>query len=288
MIVWSGLGINYGHVDANYSESQIDVDLDYLWNLGFRRIRVALPSYNSSQALHDRRWVIVNKALTKGFIVIYGVTCVTNFTDAQWSAFKDYVLNTVAPIAQLINNPNLELSLGNEEELKNNGAGAPDDATVQSDLRALGVQVKEVYIAGNLGYQADQGRIAGWVSGGIGVLNKIGFNCYDTVNNFYVNAKLIKDSFGDAGEITEFNVASGYSSTPDETTNANQILQKINIMRDLGLSAGYFFTYNHSAGSWGVADWGSASNYSILKEDGSDYRLAWQYIISKRNYFIKI
>ena len=277
--------MNYGYVVNTYAKSFIVSDLTYLKNLGFAKLRVALPAYNTSAATIIKQQEIVTTALDMGFYVIWGVCAPTNFTDVQWAAFKAYVTDTIAPWAQSLNNENFELSIGNEEEALNNGANAPDDATVRSDIRSLATTIQGIYTVGNISYQAPVTNIADWISEGIGDLDKIGFNIYLSLNNFYTNVKNAFDAFGVAFELTEWNVQSGFKGSPNEDMNEKEIRDRLQIIKDLGVGAAYFFTYNHSSDSWGIANWGTDGNFSILKEDGTEYRQAFNALLGGRRTF---
>lgn len=276
------LGINYGHVSAAYSDAQINADLNLLKSKGITKIRVAFPPYstNGTYAIQKN---IISLALAKGFYVIWGVCCLSDFTDVQWAAFKTEV-QVVAAYAQSLNNANFELSIGNEEELKNNGASAPDDATVRSDLKTLATAVQAIYTVGSVSYQTSQSHIAAWNTIGRGNIDILGFNCYDSLANFSTNVALVFADFGANGCITEWNCNNGYTGAGSEQVLETETRNRLAILAASGISSAYFFTFNHTSGSFGITD----AQWNVLLEDNVTFRDAFQAMTGKRKWYVNI
>lgn len=281
-MIWSGSGINYGHVDSGYTDSQIILDLNLLYDKGFRRIRVAHPTY-SVLGLYTVQKNIINIALSKGFYVSWGLTCVNPFSDVQWAEYKTEV-KTVASWAQSLRNSNFEYSIGNEEELHNDGSNAPTDSTVRSDIKTLATEVQAIYTIGPITYQTDEGNIGAWNSLGKGDLDYLGFNVYNTLPNFAYNISLIYSYFGANAYISEWNDQTGYNTTNDEDLFDKNIKNRMAIIRANNIPYAYFFTYNHTTGTWGLTD----GRWNMLNEDYSTLRTAFQALTTKRRWFINI
>jgi len=257
---WSGLGINVGFDGISGG------DLSYLSSLGINKIRLALPTYNVEHYYGDMQtWVV--DLLNAGFHVIWGVTAGPDFTGAQWTAYKTEV-QYLAAWAETLNNSNFEFQIGNEEETRNNGLGAPDDATILTDLKALAATCQSIYTKGPISYAVSFiDGVDAWCAAGITPgtdLDKIGLNTYsadarwdDTIDDWAT-------AFGSNGYITEFNYGNMDGDPITEAEQAIEITTMLNYIKASGMTRAFFYCWH---------DW-EGGLYGAVKDDGT-YRLLW-------------
>lgn len=274
MAIWSGLGVNYGHIlAASYSSAQTAADLNYLWSLGFRKIRVAFPYYTDTSTLNNCKDTVV-QALDLGFYVIWGVAAHVGFTQEVWDNDKANVL-TLAAWAQTVGGANFEFSIGNEED-SNWKCTVLNRATVRTDLLAQATAVQAIYTLGPVSYQTDQEDIDNWIALGQGDLDRIGFNVYDTLPNFKSHIAKVKTNFPTTGDITEWGDQSGYTTTNNEDLHGLNVRDRLAILRASGISNAYFFTY-YNDGSYGLDE----GIWNLKRPDGS-FRTAFWGLIGGR------
>ena len=192
MSIWSGIGVNYGW-QPTYDTTQAENDFTFIKSQGVTRLRICLPSFSFSVA----RWQdMVVRALAHGFYVAWGVSISDRpITATSWTAWKAYVLNTLVPWAQSVGLS--ELILGNEFELHIDNTTLTS-ATVRSDIRAMAASMKSGGFSGKVSYNTNIGSVYGtpWASEGIGELDLIGCNSYDTFQNFDPRNSTIVSLFG--------------------------------------------------------------------------------------------
>lgn len=275
-MIWSGIGINYGHqvADSVYDTAQVNSDLDYLYSLGFRKIRIAYPTFGASQTLTNCQ-DMVTRALAKGFYVQWGVVSNSPSTATIWGNFKTYVSGTLAPYAQSLNNANFELAIGNEEELHCDGTTLTA-STVRSDIKTLATTCQGIYTIGNISYQADAGQISAWNSLGIGNLDLIGFNVYGPISSFSTDIKNIIGNFGIQGFISEFDfITNGFADYASEMAWYSDVISRMQAIRKLNLTSAYAFTYRDG-------QFGSTPNTWALKLNTEAWRLAFLGLLGGR------
>lgn len=275
MAVWGRLGINYGDT-GTYSAAQTTADLTLLWNLGFRKIRIVYPQYvvnGTTTAAYTNMLDMIDKALDQGFYVMWGVATGAAYTGANWTAYKTEVAIIATYLQTNYPSANLQFSVGNEAENENSGAGAPSDATVRADIATLATTCQTNYTAGPISYEAAQDQIDAWNTAGMGDLDFIGFNCYDTNANFETNVGKVKKFFGSKGLITEWSPQSGFSGTNDENLYKLELNNKLSILKQINPEAAYFFVLQPNTGF----------TFDI-KVTSTTYRDGWYWLINSRQF----
>lgn len=248
MALWSGIGINYGHQisSISYDTVQVEADFTFLRALGISRIRIAAPPYNGNAQTILNCQDMVTRALAHGFYVVWGAATgvsAPNLTATIWTATKAYVTGTVAPWAQ--SNGLSELCLCNEADFEADGSTLTT-ATVRSDVRSMATSVKAGGYTGKVSYStANLSAIrTPWITEGIGALDLIGWNSYDTLANFTTRNGTIVSAFGNATYISEFGcITNGFSDYNDEVLWYTDVQNRIAAMQSASVAAGYFFCY---------------------------------------------
>ncbi|HKX72564.1 MAG TPA: hypothetical protein VJM32_00970 [Candidatus Saccharimonadales bacterium] len=283
MAAWSGLGMNYGHQYPNnpYDMQQVAADLDFLKSAGVTRLRLAYPLWNDSGTAIASCQALVHYALAQGFYVIWGVVAQSPANATQWAAFKDYIMDTLAPWAQGLQNSNFELSIGNEEEFHCDGTTLTIP-TVVSDLAALATAVQGVYTHGPISYQASIAHLAQWQSNGRGGLDRIGFNCYSrTPAGAAFQAALILAAFPGSGYVAEWGTGNGRSDFSQESLWTDTIYGQHKAWQASGLPEAYYFAYRD--GSFGLP----ADAWAVKMTNGS-FRSVAPWLLGLRPWFLGV
>lgn len=268
---WSGSGMNYGHFTgggSSFNQTVVDADMAYLYSKGVRYIRVAMTSANYATNVADTKSVAL-RAKAAGMYVIWGLTVQNPITPTNWTAYKAaWDANASWANANGID----EFSLGNEEELHNDDI-SPTDTTIRSDIRAGATTLKASYPSLNLSYQSSGGSSheSTWVSEGKGGLDRIGFNEYDTINNFTSRLATLYAGFGSNVDITEWSsLTLGIADwSGDSRRFAREISDRFKIIKDSGIGRAYYFTYKD--GAFGVTQnsWAVYQSTGLLKLAGN-------------------
>ncbi len=282
MATWNKLGITYGNISAvNYSSATTEIDLDYLKNLGFTKLRVAQPWYNDTASVAFCK-DIVTRAIAKGFYVVWGTTPPRPFTGTNWTNYLAS-LNSLAVWAQSVGSANFQLSLGNEEEAYNNGSGAPTDAVVRDDIIAKASELASVYTLGAISFEATSTDMPFWAALSRGSLI-IGINVYNTLSGFKTDVASVISNFGSTGYISEWSDGGvgtyGYTSNHTEELFRRNIRQRLQILKESAIVSAYFFCFNNDGG-FGLTE----GNMNIKRSSG-EFRLAFQTLAEGRPWFI--
>lgn len=271
--MWAGLGINYNSSGPGTYRPQ---DFIFLKKLGFTKIRLQIVDYTNTGLIGLWR-TIVQGALAQGFYVIYGLTSnPTTLTSATWSSFASAV-QTEAAWAQSQNTARLEFQIGNEEELHHDGSLT--DAQVRANLRANAAVVKGIYTAGLVSYASSvsvRSHITDWISEGIGSMDRIGFNIYDTRPNFAINAALIRSGFGDSAYIAEWEGDGGFEAYRNELVWASEHRARLDILRNSGITEAYHYNF--------LTQPAAGVQYGIKLNTG-EYRLAFAAMLERRPWY---
>ena len=244
MPAWSGIGMNFGHqvTPNSYDTSQIENDLTFLTSIGISRVRIALPTFGGGGSTANCQDMVM-RALTHGFYVVWGVATGKNagqLDATTWASYKSYVTGTLASWAQANGLP--ELCIGNECDYQADGTTLTA-ATVRSDVRAMVATVKAIY-SGVVSYNTTVLQLSGWTSEGIGSLDKIGWNSYDTLSNFQSRNPTIVSNFGSKGYVSEFGcITHGFSDYNDESAWYTDVVNRVSSLASNNVSTGYFFCY---------------------------------------------
>lgn len=278
-MVWSGLGMNYGHQlsSSPYDISQAESDLSYLKSLGITYLRIAMPGSTDSSTIPYCKDLCL-RALAKGFSVLWGVGPSASFDQSAWDTYLAYV-PTLAQWAQ--DNGLTEFSIGNEAE--NRTSGTPSISTVQSNLRTLATTCQSIFTRGPISYSVADGYKANWY-GNLGDLDKISVNVYDTSSAFRTACNAVYSNFGSQGEITEWSTTLGYLTYNDEEKWTKDVASRLEIIKNSGILRAYYFCYRAN-GNLGV----TADKWNMILTDGN-FRTAWNSLSTnnKRRFFVNI
>lgn len=283
-------GINYGHhlLATAYNPQTVVSELQMLYNNGYRLLRVAYPTYNSSSGTLNMLKDVVVKGLDCGFTVIWGV--VGNrptITSTNYSTFASYVTGTLAPWAQALNNPKLRLSIGNEEELHVDGT-TMTIATLQSNLKSLATSVQSVYTVGEVNYVTDAEQWTLWNTLGLGDIDKIGFNLYyewQPTGSYATKLAAINTAFTTRYFIGEYSTSNGFAdaSAFGAATAEDNWAQNIAQRRTIADS----YNIDHCVFCFGDGQFGvTANSWALRKTDGT-FRKAWYAHSGSRAYGTK-
>lgn len=262
MACYPKLGMNYGNQYLSgqpYNAVYVDNDLKWMWNKGIRRLRIAagdLGNANPLDAFRATRFATLKQiaidAKAMGFYVSYGVGGISGLNDTTWNTYitnvsdaADSLWNSGSPVVD-------EFYIGNELELITSGP-----SSLQTKIKALATTIKTSHFMSDgvttfVSYCFPQGSSATWIAAGMGDLDKIGYNGYNTAaGNFDTEVKNLITAFGkEKVDWTEWNVNSTWPFTSvnnvnvceDETEECVQIYTRFKKIKALDIPA-YFFTY---------------------------------------------
>jgi len=255
-------GINIGNdqsstSDAPFAYAENESDLAYLKGK-VSRIRIAVAYGADINDLTNLKRLAM-EAKDDGFYVQFGITAGSdpdvNTYYNRWLS-TDIVATAIWAQAHHID----EFAIGNEEDWHNMVQGAYPSKTpaeIRNDIRNKVADVRKVY-SGLIVYADAEHTMDDWIKEGIGGLDRIYFNIYDTDSNFQMMVKKVKDNFGTAhGGIAEWATEHGYQ---DVITNkitpaqyAQDLMKRAAIIKASGLPA-YLFTLRMSPDdpSWGL------------------------------------
>src|SRR6185436_16185056 len=108
--IWRGQGVDYGWQIGNtaysvantYDDQQITNDLNYLWNIGIKVLRIYLPGYTVSGTRYAQIQSLITRAKAMGFYVRWGVCTSLGsgaLTASLWDAYQTAVIGTFVPFA---------------------------------------------------------------------------------------------------------------------------------------------------------------------------------------------
>ena len=208
--------------------------------MGIRGLRIAMASIGSPRIIDEQDMIV--RALAHGFSVIWGIVVPTLCDINAWNAHIAYVESTLLSWAIAHNLPTL--SLGNETELHIDNTTLTS-ATMRSDCRSMATYLKSHGFSGKVTYSTsvlDAYRTP-WINEGLGNIDSIGFNSYDTFLNFNVRNNKIQALLGSGMYISEFgSMGNGYADFNSELLFYYDTMDRI-MSLDLYSILGYFFTY---------------------------------------------
>lgn len=221
------------------------------------RIRIAL-AYGLDQNDVNNLKRLAIAAKQQGFYVQFGITA---GSDPDVNTYYNQWLSTdVISMAQWAQANRIdEFAIGNEEDwyceiLDAFTAKTPKE--IRDDVRAEALKVRAVY-SGSIVYADAEGTLDDWIKEGIGSLDRIYFNVYDSLPNFQSVVDKIAQHFGAAhGGVAEWSAEHGYNDltqagmTPQQY--AQQIADREKILMQSGMPS-YLFTLRMAAGG---DDWG--------------------------------
>lgn len=255
-----------GTSDA-YKTAENAADLALLTrHLGGKRVRIALPSYNSTDGVANaRQLALAYKAA--GYFVSYGVTGNSGSQNATTYAAWKAQVPTEAAWAHTNNID--RFYIGNEEDWQAQigNFGTVTDATVRTDVLSLAATLKAAYPSMEIVYSTAQGTVSQWHTAGTGSLDHLGFNMYDTQANFPANLDYFASQIGSKYFVSEWAAEHDYKTmvTTGGSTGvytdaqyAADLLSRYNALVTRGLEA-YFFALRYgddtrTAGNWNILD----------------------------------
>lgn len=240
MAVWSGLGVNYKGTTATMA-----VDADYFSSIGLNKIRVHIPSVG------DTSWREVAAYFHgRGFHVLYGLNRSGGLTAANWSAYSDAVIAEAAYCEA--NDVCSEFTIGNELHYGIDGTTLVA-STLRSNLRTLCNSVKAVF-SGIVAYDTDVNDYTGWISEGIGNLDRFNYHCYSNwisagkyilETNMRTPIPLLVAAFPTTLQVTEFNLDSDAADltamSADMRVSYFRTMYKF--LKDQGVTSAYVFSF---------------------------------------------
>lgn len=264
-------GLNIGNDqsatnNAPYPVAQNAADLAFLkpytnW------LRIAL-TYGLDQNDTTNLRHLATDAIQAGYKVTYGITAGADATAAtyynQWLA-----TGILAAAAWAQANGVSEFQIGNEEDWNASlGSFSPKTAAqVQADIRAIVPAVKKIFTNGPVTYCTAEGMLQDWITGGLGGLDMIYFNVYDTDANFQSIVSKIESNFGAKGAVSEWNAQHGYDPTQySEGTGpvfdawfAADIKNRANMLEAAGISKAFLFTWRYLGSGWAFCEDGTTT-----------------------------
>jgi len=265
-------GINYGHhlvttefvvggvLDSARYESVVRAEMLEILKQGFDEIRLDYPQWNGASwtsPAFERRKLSVRIALSLPFKkVLWGVVHTRpTVTAANYPNSRDFILNTLLPWAQGVNDSRLCMSIGNEEEPHVDGTTLTA-ATMRSNLLTLATSAQAIYTVGPVYYDASIDSVYGggnvWGDNSIGSLDLLGINVYKGVLPDYAGFTAavadIYSRFGSKIYCGEYNTGNGFDDMISYGRRyAEEIYSKVNIDRRNILDSynipWYFFSY---------------------------------------------
>lgn len=263
------LGMNIGNDQTNGSWNAAENDADLIAitaRLRRRRIRIALPTYSDAAGVSNmRQLALTYKA--NGYFVSYGVTGLGATQDATtYAAWKAQVPTEAAWAAA---NKIDRFYIGNEEDWQAqiSNYGSVTDATVRTDVLALATSLKASYPNMEIVYSSAQGTLAQWIAAGAGDLDKLGFNMYDTLENFAPNIVYFKSQIGAKYFVSEWGSNYGYYDMVHshgylDINYANDLASRYQTLVDNAVEA-YFFAYRYGDNTV------SSGNYNIIDNNNN-------------------
>lgn len=264
-MIWQGIGINYGHQTA-YDPAQTEGDFSFLKSAGVTRLRIAMPTFDSTTNLPHCQDMVI-RALAHGFYVAWGVECgygTGTVTASRWANYKNYVLNMLIPWAQSVGLS--DVCLDNESDVQADGTTITA-SQIRIGICSMAESIKtNSLFAGKLSCSTSISETYRdpWIASGIGPLDFIGWNSYDTLSNFNTRNNIVSSAFGAKTYISEFGcIDHGYPDYNNETLWYNDVIARIQSMQNIGIGTGYFFCYRD--GGFGL----STNTFAVVLNDGS-------------------
>ncbi|HWZ65361.1 MAG TPA: hypothetical protein VNX65_01025 [Patescibacteria group bacterium] len=255
-------GINIGNDQSStpnspYQSAQNEADLAYLKGK-VSRIRIALAYGLDANDVRNLKRLAI-EAKKQGFYVQFGITAGAdsdiNTYYNRWLS-DDIVATAIWAQANHID----EFAIGNEEDWYRqflNAYNAKTPREIRDDVRAKVADVRKVY-SGSIVYADAESNLDDWIHEGIGGLDRIYFNVFDSQPNFQNIITKIVDNFGvDHGGITEWAAEHGYNEMLQSGMSPEQygkeIMDRAAIVKKSGLPA-YMFTLrmDPSGSDWGL------------------------------------
>lgn len=254
------IGLNIGgdqSATANlpYQAAENAADLAFLKTYT-GNLRAALVYYPDTNDTNNIKQLVID-AKNAGYHVMSGITA---GAEADISASYTGWLNSgIVAYAQWAQAHNVdEFQIGNEEDWNcfiNGAFTAKTPTQIRNDVKSKVAAVRAVY-SGVISYATAEGMLDDWISEGIGGLDKIYFNVYDTLTNFNLIVNKIVTNFGAKGGISEWSAQHPFPFLGmTEAQYATEIANRNQIIFNSGISSAYLFTWKIGGGDdWGFSD----------------------------------
>lgn len=227
---------------AAYPAAQNAADLAYLKTYT-NWLRIALTYGLDQNDLTNLRELAV-AAKTAGFKTTYGITAGADATTATYyNQWLSTGILAAATWAQA--NGMSEFHIGNEEDWNASlGSLSPKTpAQVQADIRGIVPAVKKIFTNGPVSYCTAEGMLDDWISGGIGELDFLYVNVYDTDANFKTIVGKIVSAFGAKGGVSEWAANNPYPSGLTDAQYGADIAARAAILEASGISKAFLYTW---------------------------------------------
>jgi hypothetical protein len=269
-MTYAKLGINIGNdqIDEGSPDPTVQnaLDLPYLKTY-FTKVRVAIPYHLDTDGVNLSK-ALVLAAKAAGFRVIWGVTAGAVDTDANYNIWKNTSVPAAAAWAQA--NGVDEFTIGNEESWNASlGTLGTQTATdVRDDVRALCVSLRGTFTR-TISYSDAEGTILGWDGEGIGTLDRLGINAYNTAENFGANIPYFQGLIGaDKFYVSEWAAEGPYpSGYTDGKAYADDIASRLVALKTYDVEA-YLFSWRLPADTVGSDNW-------AFKRGGAAFTPGW-------------
>lgn len=255
--IWEGMGMNYGQdfLNGSYNATTANNDLARMWNLGIRKLRIAMSDYTYTAGVNATKSLAL-AAKQRGFYVMWGVTHpgFGTLKNSQWDAYCD----AVAAEAIWANDNGIdEFQVGNEIEYSETIQPAGTFTDSVTKIQGLATRCRPLFerkLSYSVGQDTKEGFVeynptdlTGWRTLGKGDLDYLCYNVYGSGGSFadfQVKINLMFETFGADLHITEWNLHSSFNSFPaTEEVQAERIHERLLFMQELGISQTYFFAW---------------------------------------------
>lgn len=233
-------------------------------NIANKRIRIALPSYDSANGITNMRTMALYYK-SKGWFVSYGVTGRTGVMNTTtYNAWKAQIPTEAA---WAFTNGIDRFYLGNEEgDAARQGlfGGGVTPTSVINDMRSISSTIKSSYPSMEVVYSDGEGMITQWgaVYPDFGALDKLGFNMYNTVAGFDAGVAFFQSQIGAKFFVSEWAANHPYydmKQAPFNYTDAQyaaDLATRYGVLANRGCEA-YFFCLRYGgntpiSGNWNI------------------------------------
>lgn len=252
MSIFEGDGINFAYSGSTWTEPLLTQRLTYLWNLGFRSLRIVGAVYTGTGTISQIKF-IVDTALTFGFEVMNGTTVngASNLTSTTYTDFENVVLGLASYFNDHPNANKFILWLQNEDDPRVDGVTLTT-AQFQANIRALSVTIHATYpniktcVCVTTNYSADWRATPG-------DLDYVGLNPYGNRHTFHSQINAWWYALGSKGIITEWNTTLGtsdYSGVNAQYNHELEVASRKNRINSFRMK-NYSFYYDGSQGVTG-------------------------------------
>lgn len=260
MAVWSGLGVNYKGVPANWA-----VDSDYFKSIGLKYIRLHLdpiiyPFNKDNTGMKYWRDAAIWWS-NAGFLVNWGASAITTaqtagtLTATIWNDWHDAMVAEAA-YCQSIGLKLFAFEIGNEAEPRCDGTTLTIDQFIVN-TKQLAADVKAVYNLGKVCYSNYDylgTTYNKWIAAGLGPLDYLGVHPYGNAANNFKNLKpggypaalnAVTQLGASRCIVTEFNLDAGDANivAMQDDMKVTRMREKYKYLKDAGFTVMHVYSY---------------------------------------------